>query len=195
MSVEEKKEEKRRKILESATKLFLKSRIHNVSIKDISKDAGVALGTVYVYYKNKDELLLEVFKRFSEEQTKKALKNIDDSLSLKEKILLLFSYYINDDEKEFINLYSDYYMICMSSYNQDQQISITRDYGELFNIIESAIKHSIDTQEIKYKDAYKLADSFCAVIDGLFFYSVIIKDYNFISKLNKYLDIQIELLS
>lgn len=194
MSIKEKKEEKRRKILQSAKELFLKNRIVNVSMKNVAKNASIAEGTVYLYFKNKDELLFEVFKELSKNQTSIALSNINESHSLKEKILLLFSYYINDEEKEFINLYSDFYITCMNSYNTKQHQFISNDYEELFTIIEIFLNESIEKKEIKSTNTKNLAESICATIDGLFFYSVIIDNFNFKTKLNNYLDTQIDLL-
>lgn len=55
--VEEKKLIKERALFESAYKLFITKGIHETTIGDIVKEAGVAKGTFYLYYKDKTELL------------------------------------------------------------------------------------------------------------------------------------------
>ena len=48
-------------ILESAIKIFAKNGYHNSRINQIAKEAGIASGSVYLYYKNKEDLLARIF--------------------------------------------------------------------------------------------------------------------------------------
>jgi TetR/AcrR family fatty acid metabolism transcriptional regulator len=47
---------KRRAILDAATELFAKQGYENTTIADIAQAAGVAVGTVYLYFRNKHEI-------------------------------------------------------------------------------------------------------------------------------------------
>jgi TetR/AcrR family fatty acid metabolism transcriptional regulator len=53
--------EKRRRILESAIRTFGRRGFHEARIADIAADAKVAEGTVYLYFRNKEDLLGVVF--------------------------------------------------------------------------------------------------------------------------------------
>jgi len=53
--------EKYQKILESAVRVFARKGFHQARISDIAKEAGVADGTIYLYFRNKDEILIKVF--------------------------------------------------------------------------------------------------------------------------------------
>lgn len=55
--VQIKDEAKEAAILEAARKLFLHYGFKKTSVDDISREAGVAKGTVYLYFKNKQEIL------------------------------------------------------------------------------------------------------------------------------------------
>jgi len=57
------KEEKREAILNAAIRIFAEKGFHHSRISDVAKEAGVAEGTIYLYFKNKDHLLLSVFSR------------------------------------------------------------------------------------------------------------------------------------
>jgi TetR/AcrR family fatty acid metabolism transcriptional regulator len=48
-------------ILRAAIEVFSKKGYHGCRIADVAKEAGVAYGLVYHYYKNKEELLQSVF--------------------------------------------------------------------------------------------------------------------------------------
>ena len=53
--------DKRPRILEAAVKVFAKNGFYATRVSDVAKAAGVADGTIYLYFKSKDELLLSLF--------------------------------------------------------------------------------------------------------------------------------------
>ena len=57
-SADAKQAQKRERILTAATKLFVTHGYRKTSVEDVAQAAGVAKGTVYLYYANKAELLL-----------------------------------------------------------------------------------------------------------------------------------------
>lgn len=52
---------KSRDILKAAVEVFAKSGFHDAKISSIAELAGVATGSIYVYYKNKEDLLHCIF--------------------------------------------------------------------------------------------------------------------------------------
>ena len=53
--------DKRERILRAAVKVFAKSGFHATRVSEVAKAAGVADGTIYLYFKSKDELLVSLF--------------------------------------------------------------------------------------------------------------------------------------
>jgi len=53
--------EKRERILEGALRAFAKKGFYNTKVSEIATEAGVADGTIYLYFKNKDDLLISLF--------------------------------------------------------------------------------------------------------------------------------------
>jgi TetR/AcrR family fatty acid metabolism transcriptional regulator len=53
--------DKRERILEGALKAFARKGFYNTKISEIATEAGVADGTIYLYFKNKDDLLISLF--------------------------------------------------------------------------------------------------------------------------------------
>src|SRR5437764_14139253 len=53
--------DKREAIMRAATKTFARSGYFNSKVADIAKAAGVADGTVYLYFKSKNEILHSIF--------------------------------------------------------------------------------------------------------------------------------------
>ena len=56
------KEARRRAILESAVRVFAEHGFFAARIRDIAAGAGVAEGTIYLYFDGKDDLLLTAFR-------------------------------------------------------------------------------------------------------------------------------------
>ena len=53
--------------MRAATRVFAEKGFFNAKVADIAKAAGVADGTVYLYFKNKDDLLHSLFDRAMDE--------------------------------------------------------------------------------------------------------------------------------
>jgi AcrR family transcriptional regulator len=62
----ERKSARRAKILESAEKLFAQNGFENASIRDIAKISGVADGTIYNYFENKEAIFHELVRNLLE---------------------------------------------------------------------------------------------------------------------------------
>ena len=56
-----KSEEKRRRIKEVALRVFAEKGFAKARVSEIARQAGVADGTIYLYFKNKDDLLIRIF--------------------------------------------------------------------------------------------------------------------------------------
>jgi TetR/AcrR family fatty acid metabolism transcriptional regulator len=53
-------------ILRAAIKVFARGGFFNSKVADVAKEAGVADGTVYLYFKNKDDILVSIFNHVTE---------------------------------------------------------------------------------------------------------------------------------
>ena len=53
--------DKRDRILKAAVKVFAKNGFYATRVSEIAKAAGVADGTIYLYFKNKDDVLITIF--------------------------------------------------------------------------------------------------------------------------------------
>lgn len=73
--------DKREAILRAAIKIFANKGFFNSKVADIAGEAGIADGTVYLYFKGKDEILHSIFDRAMDEfisEGKKELNGITE---------------------------------------------------------------------------------------------------------------------
>jgi TetR/AcrR family fatty acid metabolism transcriptional regulator len=77
-------------ILRAAIKVFARSGFFNSKVADVAKEAGVADGTVYLYFKNKDDILVSIFNHVTQEaldQGRARLAEIDDPVEKLKRIV------------------------------------------------------------------------------------------------------------
>ena len=66
--------DKHNEILEAALTLFMREGVASTSIKDIAKEAKVAVGTVYLYFADKDDVVAACADRYAEEHLLEATR-------------------------------------------------------------------------------------------------------------------------
>jgi TetR/AcrR family transcriptional regulator, fatty acid metabolism regulator protein len=73
--------DKRTAILEAATVVFAKRGFFGAQVADVARGAGIAAGTVYLYFRSKDEILTSIFDRTMKEaidEGRAALADVKD---------------------------------------------------------------------------------------------------------------------
>lgn len=65
------------RILNAAISLFLANGFAGTSMKELTDAAGVARGTIYWYFKSKDQILEEVLEKFAKELYDAAFERVD----------------------------------------------------------------------------------------------------------------------
>jgi AcrR family transcriptional regulator len=71
-------EDKRAALYESAKKLFAEKGFKDTSVADITKLAGVAVGTFYIHHPSKDRLFIEIFKDENERMLRGLMGSVDE---------------------------------------------------------------------------------------------------------------------
>src|SRR2546422_9720371 len=54
--------EKPQQIIDAAVRVFARNGYYNSRVSDIAREAGIAAGTIYLYFKTKDEILVTLFR-------------------------------------------------------------------------------------------------------------------------------------
>jgi TetR/AcrR family transcriptional regulator, fatty acid metabolism regulator protein len=78
--------DKREAILRAATRVFARNGYFNSKVADIARDAGVADGTVYLYFKSKEEILHSIFDRSVGDAILEARKQLETISDPREKL-------------------------------------------------------------------------------------------------------------
>jgi AcrR family transcriptional regulator len=99
---ERNKVERRRRVLEAARAVFLEHGYENATTREIATRAGVAVGTVFVYARDKRDLLMTIVNDDLEAVTEESFANLGGDAPFLDKLIALFEpryrYWVRDPE-------------------------------------------------------------------------------------------------
>ncbi|MBE0595709.1 MAG: TetR/AcrR family transcriptional regulator [Desulfuromonadales bacterium] len=104
--------DKRRAILAAALELFAENGFHGAPTSLIAQRAGIGVGTIYRYFKDKDELIHELHQEVHGRVLARICDGYDEGGSVRERFLFLFSRLLRlflSEPKEFRFLEQYYY--------------------------------------------------------------------------------------
>jgi len=92
---ERKKRLRLQRIISVARQLFLSKGFQNTTIQDIAEEAGIGLGTLYLYAKGKEDLLVLVFRETLLQMTEAAFDGTDPQASVLDQLMYFFQVHID----------------------------------------------------------------------------------------------------
>jgi TetR/AcrR family transcriptional regulator, fatty acid metabolism regulator protein len=125
-------------ILRAATRVFARRGFFLAKVADVAREAGVADGTVYLYFKNKEHLLVSIFEEFMAEaiaEGRAAVEGVDDPVERLRSIAGLHLERMGRDR----DLAVVFQVELRSSTKFMEQFSETR-VSEYLDVIRSVIK-------------------------------------------------------
>lgn len=81
--------DKRERILDAAERVFARSGFYQSRVSEIARDAGVADGTIYLYFKSKDDLLISLFESRMERVNQRMAAALAGQASPTDKLMAL----------------------------------------------------------------------------------------------------------
>jgi TetR/AcrR family fatty acid metabolism transcriptional regulator len=81
--------DKRRRILDAATSVFARKGYFAARVSDVAKKAGVADGTIYLYFRNKEDILVRLFDEVMSEHVEEARGAVHALPSTPERLLAI----------------------------------------------------------------------------------------------------------
>ena len=94
---------KKDSILQATLKLVVENGIQNTTLSLITKEANVGMGTVYNYFKTKEDIIRELYLEIKNKSVEYILKEYDENLHVKQRYILIMGkmieYYLNNQFK------------------------------------------------------------------------------------------------
>jgi len=87
-------------ILEAAIKVFAEQGFHQATISQIAREAGVADGTIYLYFKNKEDILVNFFGYKTKQVFGRFREEVDKADNARDKLRLLIKRHLEEFQRD-----------------------------------------------------------------------------------------------
>ena len=140
-------EEKEQAIIAAAREVFTANGFEGAKVADIARAAGVAEGTVYVYFENKNALLVAVLREFYQELTRKAAAGIEEIPGTFDRLEFLARHHLESVARvwHILALASFQYRV-HNVYGQTETYQFNRAYVAVF---DQVIREGVNRGEIR----------------------------------------------
>lgn len=145
------KVQKRKDIALSCTELLLEKGIKKLTVAEVAKTAGVAKGSIYDYFQNKEDIVFEIIRNFIQDYHDSFMAKIgNENKTTREKVFLLFDFVLNEEaefEKKH-DVYKEYISINLSTDNEEM-LKFNEECSDFFmNLLTAFIKEGIEKGEL-----------------------------------------------
>lgn len=146
---------KYRQIIDAAIIVIAQNGYHQAQVSKIAKQAGVADGTIYLYFKNKDDILVSLF----EDRMGDFVENIQTKIAgfgtAAEKLLVMV-------EDHFEMLSNDHYLARVTQLelrqaNHELRLKLNDVLKGYLNVVQQILREGIDNGEFSESLDIRLA--------------------------------------
>jgi AcrR family transcriptional regulator len=135
-------------ILGAARKVFAKKGFNGATMDDIASAAGVAKGTLYLYFKSKRDVYLKTIRHGRAELLKQVTANMEAAPCLRDKIRTFISTRVRYSEA-----HRDFYKIYLTEFDNIIHGASSAGLRELHlkqaRLLEQALRESMERSEIR----------------------------------------------
>ncbi|WP_410508531.1 TetR/AcrR family transcriptional regulator [Methanosarcina hadiensis] len=138
--MKEQVKDKRKAIMEAALKLFTERGFHGTSTAQISKEAGVATGTLFNYFPTKEDLINSLYFEVKGDLSHAIGKDIEAENNFQDKLRRMWSNLIKwgvDNQEQFLFIGQ----FCSSPYiTKFTREEVMKEYIFLHKLVDEGIK-------------------------------------------------------
>ncbi|WP_349407684.1 TetR/AcrR family transcriptional regulator [Pseudalkalibacillus sp. SCS-8] len=163
------KEEKTEAILDAAAKCFAEKGYNETSVDDIAKASGTSKGSIYLYFKSKEEIFHRLNAKRTEKyfEIKKQLAGIDCAT---EKMKYIFRYFYQGDSSvisyDSIAVQFEFWIFTSKT---EKQALFDERANDFARFIEEIITEGIQAEEFRSDvEVSTFSRLFWACLDGIF---------------------------
>lgn len=160
-------EARRNAILEAAIEVIANKGFQRTTIKEIAKQAGVADGTIYNYFKNKDAILFAIVEMITQAE----VRDLHFSEAVQQLPQQFIEGYVKQRMAEVNDSFQALKVILPETITNRELSAMINEkiYEPVFEISEAFFQQMMDNNQIKAMDAKIATRLFAAPIMGLVF--------------------------
>jgi AcrR family transcriptional regulator len=143
------KVQKRKDIALACKDIFIQNGINDPTVSQVAKAAGVGKGTIYDYFKNKEDIVFEIVNIMMQKHNESMHVKLANASTTREKIKEFSSIFYSDEEKELRQLYKGFTSISLTNPDEEMVEFQTEHTNYYYNWLLSILNDGIEKGEIK----------------------------------------------
>ena len=159
-------QERKFQILNAAEDVFTKKGLDVARMDDIAEETGLSKGTLYLYFKSKDDLIIAILDRIFEGVFKQMDARKDNLLSATEAIFQFTEEAIRDYKKMLRLMPVAYEFLALAFRNKTVQKALKQYFRHYMDMLVPIIQRGIDSGEFRQVDAREVAIAAAAIYEG-----------------------------
>jgi len=159
-------QERKFQILNAAEGVFTKKGLDVARMDDIAEETGLSKGTLYLYFKSKDDLIIAILDRIFEGVFKQMDARKDNLLSATEAISQFTEEAIRDYKKMLRLMPVAYEFLALAFRNKTVQKALKQYFRHYMDMLVPIIQRGIDSGEFRQVDAREVAIAAAAIYEG-----------------------------
>ncbi|GAB4417923.1 MAG: TetR family transcriptional regulator [Anaerolineales bacterium] len=158
--------ERKDQIMNAAEEVFTQKGLNAARMDDIAKKTGLSKGTLYLYYKSKDELIIAILDRIFQREFQ-TLEEMDLSeISATDAIWVFIDAVIKDLKFMLRLMPIAYEFVALAFRNKYVQQAIKNYLNRYFEILTPIIQKGIDEGEFRPVDPAEVSIAAGAILEG-----------------------------
>ena len=159
-------EERKDQIMNAAEEVFSQKGFSDARMDDIAEGTGLSKGTLYLYYKSKDDLIIAILDRIFQREFK-TFEKLDLTNTSATDAIWTFTETTSKDVKMMMRLLPiTYEFMGLAFRNKFVQKAFKTYLNHYLDILIPIIQHGIDTGEFRPADAKEVAIAMGAILEG-----------------------------
>ena len=164
------------KIIETSVKLFNEKGCLNTSTRHISNELGISVGNLYYHFKNKEEILIEIFLRY----VNAVFKEISFLNHSQDEIFLLKNFLVDtldsNIEYRFLHLELNLLLISFSKFKTIMQEQLKLEIKMIKELLYHQIKYGYLKQLNEIEIEFLVSNSWILASSNLSYWNLLSDD-------------------
>ena len=176
------KPEKKQEILKAAMRVFANNGVVNTKMTDIAKAAGVGKGTIYEYFRSKEDIFAEAYSHIFMDTEKRIAEILESPIQPEEKLRKFISVTMEEflvkDNGQFAGIMMSFWSEGIRNKNERimEIIDLKRIYSEFRVIISGILEEGIAKGQFRELNTHVTASVIIGALDGILLQYIMDRD-------------------
>ncbi|MBN2118756.1 MAG: TetR/AcrR family transcriptional regulator [Anaerolineales bacterium] len=159
-------DERKAQILNAAEQVFNKKGFDLARMDDIADKTGLSKGTLYLYFKSKDDLIIAILERIFQGVFRQLERREGDELSATEAVSQFTEAAIRDYKRMLHIIPVAYEFLALAFRNKTVQKALKQYFRHYMDVLVPMIQRGIDSGEFRQVDPQEVAIAAGAIYEG-----------------------------